>query len=225
MVGINGALCLRSRRAALSPAPRDVKKDWRHHVSARQGHRTRTDGRYQRALLGGDYGTTVGCARTASPWEHRRERPARRACSGCRATCWNGNLRKGATWPAVPDGYERDRRRVNRGDLGSRTRPWFKGRQETWRRGPKIVRSRAYRPEDPRIRDGESQGLPQDGRRLEDRLQPQRPDRIPIGGGGVPSIRLHRAGQGQAGRVRQPWFARSRESADDYSRLARQKCV
>ncbi len=50
-------------------------------------------------------------------------------------------------------------------------------------------------------------------------------DRIPIGGGGGPVTGYIEPGVQRLDGFQTLWFARSRESADDYSRMARQKCV
>lgn len=50
-------------------------------------------------------------------------------------------------------------------------------------------------------------------------------DRIPIGGGGGPVTGYIEPGVQRLNGFETLWFARSRESADDYSRMARQKCV
>ena len=50
-------------------------------------------------------------------------------------------------------------------------------------------------------------------------------DRIPIGGVGGPVTGHIEPGVQQLNGFETLWFARSRESADDYSRMARQKCV
>jgi polyisoprenyl-teichoic acid--peptidoglycan teichoic acid transferase len=50
-------------------------------------------------------------------------------------------------------------------------------------------------------------------------------DRIPIGGVGGPVTGYLEPGVQRLDGFRTLWFARSRESADDYSRMARQKCV
>ncbi len=50
-------------------------------------------------------------------------------------------------------------------------------------------------------------------------------DRIPIGGGGRPVTGYLEPGVQRLNGYETLWFARSRESADDYSRMARQKCV
>jgi len=50
-------------------------------------------------------------------------------------------------------------------------------------------------------------------------------DRIPIGGGGGPVTDYIEPGRQRLDGYQTLWFARSRESADDYSRMARQKCV
>ncbi len=50
-------------------------------------------------------------------------------------------------------------------------------------------------------------------------------DRIPIGGVGGPVTGYIEPGTRKLDGYRTLWFARSRESADDYSRMARQKCV
>ncbi|WP_209716023.1 LCP family protein [Marmoricola sp. OAE513] len=50
-------------------------------------------------------------------------------------------------------------------------------------------------------------------------------DRIPIGGVGGPVTGYIEPGKRKLSGFDTLWFARSRESADDYSRMARQKCV
>jgi anionic cell wall polymer biosynthesis LytR-Cps2A-Psr (LCP) family protein len=50
-------------------------------------------------------------------------------------------------------------------------------------------------------------------------------DRIPIGGVGGPVTGHIEPGVQRLNGFQTLWFARSRESADDYSRMARQKCV
>lgn len=50
-------------------------------------------------------------------------------------------------------------------------------------------------------------------------------DRIPIGGVGAPVTGYIEPGLQRLDGFETLWFARSRESADDYSRMARQKCV
>ncbi len=50
-------------------------------------------------------------------------------------------------------------------------------------------------------------------------------DRIPIGGVGGPITGYLEPGVQRLNGFQTLWFARSRESADDYSRMARQKCV
>lgn len=50
-------------------------------------------------------------------------------------------------------------------------------------------------------------------------------DRIPIGGVGGPVTGYIKPGKRKLDGFDTLWFARSRESADDYSRMARQKCV
>jgi LCP family protein required for cell wall assembly len=50
-------------------------------------------------------------------------------------------------------------------------------------------------------------------------------DRIPIGGGGGPVTGYIEPGLQRLDGYETLWFARSRESADDYARMARQKCV
>jgi polyisoprenyl-teichoic acid--peptidoglycan teichoic acid transferase len=50
-------------------------------------------------------------------------------------------------------------------------------------------------------------------------------DRIPIGGIGAPVSGYIQPGKRKLNGFQTLWFARSRESADDYSRMARQKCV
>jgi LCP family protein required for cell wall assembly len=50
-------------------------------------------------------------------------------------------------------------------------------------------------------------------------------DRIPIGGIGAPVTGYIKPGTRKLNGYQTLWFARSRESADDYSRMARQKCV
>ncbi|MFL6156307.1 MAG: LCP family protein [Marmoricola sp.] len=50
-------------------------------------------------------------------------------------------------------------------------------------------------------------------------------DRIPIGGVGGPVTGYIKPGTRKLNGFDTLWFARSRESADDYSRMARQKCV
>src|SRR4051794_40169629 len=50
-------------------------------------------------------------------------------------------------------------------------------------------------------------------------------DRIPIGGVGGPVTGYIEPGVQRLDGFQTLWFARSRESADDYSRMARQKCV
>lgn len=50
-------------------------------------------------------------------------------------------------------------------------------------------------------------------------------DRIPIGGIGAPITGYIEPGQRKLNGFETLWFARSRVSADDYSRMARQKCV
>jgi len=50
-------------------------------------------------------------------------------------------------------------------------------------------------------------------------------DRIPIGGVGGPITGYLKPGVQKLNGFQTLWFARSRESADDYSRMARQKCV
>jgi LCP family protein required for cell wall assembly len=50
-------------------------------------------------------------------------------------------------------------------------------------------------------------------------------DRIPIGGIGAPVTGYIQPGVQKLNGFQTLWFARSRESADDYSRMARQKCV
>ncbi len=50
-------------------------------------------------------------------------------------------------------------------------------------------------------------------------------DRIPIGGVGGPVTGYIEPGVQRLNGYETLWFARSRESADDYSRMARQKCV
>lgn len=50
-------------------------------------------------------------------------------------------------------------------------------------------------------------------------------DRIPIGGVGAPVTGYIEPGKRKLDGFETLWFARSRESADDYSRMARQKCV
>ena len=50
-------------------------------------------------------------------------------------------------------------------------------------------------------------------------------DRIPIGGVGGPVTGYIQPGTRKLNGFQTLWFARSRESADDYSRMARQKCV
>lgn len=50
-------------------------------------------------------------------------------------------------------------------------------------------------------------------------------DRIPIGGVGAPVTGYIEPGVQQLDGYQTLWFARSREGADDYSRMARQKCV
>jgi polyisoprenyl-teichoic acid--peptidoglycan teichoic acid transferase len=50
-------------------------------------------------------------------------------------------------------------------------------------------------------------------------------DRIPIGGVGAPVTGYIKPGKRKLDGFETLWFARSRESADDYSRMARQKCV
>lgn len=50
-------------------------------------------------------------------------------------------------------------------------------------------------------------------------------DRIPIGGVGGPVTGYIEPGVRKLNGFDTLWFARSRESADDYSRMARQKCV
>jgi LCP family protein required for cell wall assembly len=50
-------------------------------------------------------------------------------------------------------------------------------------------------------------------------------DRIPIGGVGAPVTGYIEPGKRKLSGFETLWFARSRESADDYSRMARQKCV
>jgi LCP family protein required for cell wall assembly len=50
-------------------------------------------------------------------------------------------------------------------------------------------------------------------------------DRIPIGGVGGPVTGYIQPGTRKLDGFHALWFARSRESADDYSRMARQKCV
>ena len=50
-------------------------------------------------------------------------------------------------------------------------------------------------------------------------------DRIPIGGIGAPVTGYIEPGVQRLDGFETLWFARSRESADDYSRMARQKCV
>jgi LCP family protein required for cell wall assembly len=50
-------------------------------------------------------------------------------------------------------------------------------------------------------------------------------DRIPIGGVGGPVTGYIKPGTRKLDGYQTLWFARSRESADDYSRMARQKCV
>ena len=51
------------------------------------------------------------------------------------------------------------------------------------------------------------------------------PDRIPIGGIGSPVTGYIKPGKRKLSGFETLWFARSREGADDYSRMARQKCV
>jgi LCP family protein required for cell wall assembly len=50
-------------------------------------------------------------------------------------------------------------------------------------------------------------------------------DRIPIGGVGAPITGYVPAGRHRLNGFQTLWFARSRVAADDYSRMARQKCV
>jgi LCP family protein required for cell wall assembly len=50
-------------------------------------------------------------------------------------------------------------------------------------------------------------------------------DRIPIGGVGAPVTGYIEPGRQRLDGFETLWFARSREGADDYSRMARQKCV
>ena len=50
-------------------------------------------------------------------------------------------------------------------------------------------------------------------------------DRIPIGGIGAPITGYIEPGEQRLDGFRTLWFARSRSGADDYSRMARQKCV
>ena len=50
-------------------------------------------------------------------------------------------------------------------------------------------------------------------------------DRIPIGGIGAPVTGYIEPGKHRLDGFQTLWFARSRQSADDYSRMARQKCV
>lgn len=50
-------------------------------------------------------------------------------------------------------------------------------------------------------------------------------DRIPIGGVGGPVTGYIKPGYRKLNGYQTLWFARSRESADDYARMARQKCV
>ncbi len=50
-------------------------------------------------------------------------------------------------------------------------------------------------------------------------------DRIPIGGIGAPVTGYIEAGERKLNGFETLWFARSRVAADDYSRMARQKCV
>jgi anionic cell wall polymer biosynthesis LytR-Cps2A-Psr (LCP) family protein len=50
-------------------------------------------------------------------------------------------------------------------------------------------------------------------------------DRIPIGGVGGPVTGYIEPGRQHLNGFQTLWFARSREGADDYSRMARQKCV
>ena len=50
-------------------------------------------------------------------------------------------------------------------------------------------------------------------------------DQIPIGGIGAPVTGYIEPGRQRLDGFQTLWFARSRESADDYSRMARQKCV
>ena len=50
-------------------------------------------------------------------------------------------------------------------------------------------------------------------------------DRIPIGGIGAPVTGYVKAGKRKLNGFETLWFARSRVAADDYSRMARQKCV
>jgi len=50
-------------------------------------------------------------------------------------------------------------------------------------------------------------------------------DRIPIGGVGAPVTGYIEPGRQRLDGYQTLWFARSREGADDYSRMARQKCV
>lgn len=50
-------------------------------------------------------------------------------------------------------------------------------------------------------------------------------DRIPIGGGAAPIEGYIEPGKRKLNGFRALWFARSRESSDDYARMARQKCV
>jgi anionic cell wall polymer biosynthesis LytR-Cps2A-Psr (LCP) family protein len=50
-------------------------------------------------------------------------------------------------------------------------------------------------------------------------------DRIPIGGIGAPVTGYIKPGKRKLNGFQTLWFARSRVAADDYSRMARQKCV
>ena len=50
-------------------------------------------------------------------------------------------------------------------------------------------------------------------------------DRIPIGGGSAPIEGYIEPGKRKLDGFKALWFARSRESSDDYARMARQKCV
>lgn len=50
-------------------------------------------------------------------------------------------------------------------------------------------------------------------------------DRIPIGGGAAPIEGYIQPGKRKLNGFKALWFARSRESSDDYARMARQKCV
>ncbi len=51
------------------------------------------------------------------------------------------------------------------------------------------------------------------------------PERLPIGGGGGPITGWIEPGKQQLNGRKALWFARSRATTDDYSRMARQKCV